>query len=54
MFNVIDIDEVMCCVPSFQVDKSRSTFYNLTPQFRSQHYLTGLVLSDLSVSFDAR
>ncbi|RUS71322.1 hypothetical protein EGW08_020919, partial [Elysia chlorotica] len=35
------------------VDKSRSSFYNLTPQFRSQHYLTGLILSDLSVSFDA-
>ncbi|GFN96684.1 dedicator of cytokinesis protein 7-like [Plakobranchus ocellatus] len=35
------------------VDKSRSSFYNLTPQFRSQHYLVGLILSDLAVSFDA-
>ncbi|XP_005089591.1 dedicator of cytokinesis protein 7 isoform X1 [Aplysia californica] len=35
------------------VDRSRVMFYNLTPQFRSQHYLVGLVLSDLAISFEA-
>ncbi|XP_055884538.1 dedicator of cytokinesis protein 7-like isoform X6 [Biomphalaria glabrata] len=35
------------------VDRSKVSFYSLTPQFRSQHFLVGLVLSDLAISFDA-
>ncbi|BFY99508.1 hypothetical protein BsWGS_02548 [Bradybaena similaris] len=34
------------------VDRSRANFYTLSPQFRSQHFLVGIVLSDLSISFD--
>ncbi|PVD22808.1 hypothetical protein C0Q70_16064 [Pomacea canaliculata] len=30
----------------------KGVFYELTPEFRQQHYLVGLVLSDLSNSFD--
>lgn len=32
----------------------KGVFYELTPEFRQQHYLVGLVLSDLSNSFDVR
>ena len=32
----------------------KGVFFELTPEFRQQHYLVGLVLSDLSNAFDAR
>ncbi|XP_059178065.1 dedicator of cytokinesis protein 7-like isoform X2 [Physella acuta] len=35
------------------VGKSKAVYYSLSPHFCSQHYLVGLILSDLSISFDA-
>ena len=34
------------------VAREKQAFHSLTPQFRGQHYLVGLILSDLAVSFD--
>ncbi|XP_060603802.1 dedicator of cytokinesis protein 7-like isoform X2 [Ruditapes philippinarum] len=31
---------------------NKGVFYDLTPEFQSQHYLTGLVLKDLSLALD--
>ena len=30
----------------------KGAFFELTPRYRQQHYLVGLVLCDLSASFD--